>query len=203
MGRDQEHQLGAVALKLAAAKQRAQNGNLAQQWHARHHLAHIVLDQAGNGQALAVHELHRGLHAVGGEVGQHGLYGVDLEARALAKVGNLRRHLQVNATAIKHGGGELDAHAVLALIKGKGSGAARWHRNKQAPACQKTGLLAADGNDVGLGQHLDQGLVLVGVHPQAVAVFSRDAENAVATEQVGQDAVGHPGRSGGGAEIYA
>ena len=154
-GGDQKHQLCAVVFELAASEQRAQYGQVAQQRNARHAFGDVVFNQPRNGQALAVHQLHRGLHTVGGEVGYQIRGAAQLKAGAFAQFRHLGSHPQVDAPCPKHGGRELDAHTVLALLKGdKVATATRaHHRYKNFATRQKTGLLPADGNDVGLGQH--------------------------------------------------
>ena len=209
MRRDDEHQFGAVGLEIAAAEQGAQHGNLAQHRQRLDIRGHIVLDQAADGKALAVEQLHRGGGAPRGKRRQDGAAGGAARGDAdavLVQFRHFRRHLQVDAPAIEHGGRELDGDTEFLFFQSDlVGGAVLRDGNVDLAAGQEAGLLAADGHDVRFGQHFHEAVALLRIEREEIAVFTiKTIDHAgVAAQQVRQETVGPVAAAGARADAGA
>ena len=96
----------------------------------------------------------------------------------------------MNAAALQHRGRELDADTEFLFLQ-RDRGATRGavgapHRNENFAARQEAGLLAADGHQIGLGEDLDQAIVLLGIDGEAVTVILESTQQTgAAGQQIG------------------
>ncbi len=158
--RDHDHQLGLFAFPVRGAEQGAQDRDIARARDLAQGLGVAVLEQAGDGEALAVAQGDGGGRAADGQ----GRNAEALQGHAIVRVqlADLRLDLQFDHAIGVEGGREVQLHAELAVFHGHAV-LAVGHRNRDFSAGEEAGLLARQGRQVRLGQGVGVTLLLQGM----------------------------------------
>src|SRR3546814_5659556 len=136
-----------------ALEQRTEDRQVAEAGDLAVLLAAVVLDQAGDGEALARRQLDRGLRPPGGQRRNREAAGEHLDG--VGELAGLRAHPHGNAAASDQGRRESEADAELLEEDGDRVLVLR-HRNRKLAARQEAGGFPGDGGEVGLCQDGDE-----------------------------------------------
>ena len=160
VGGDDDHQLALVPLEAVGAEQGPEHRNIAEGGELADIVGDVVLQQAGDGEALSAAQFHRGLGAPGGQRGHDKVVQRDrVFARQLADLG---AHVQVDPgfpdDGRREGQGdaeflELDGHPAVGV----------GHQDGELAAGQEAGGFAGERGEIGLGQDGHQPFLLEGV----------------------------------------
>ena len=120
----------------------------------------LVLEQAGDGEALAAAELDRGLRAARGK--RRNREALDTDRAGVRKLADLGDDLEADEIALEHGRRKAEAHAELLEFdrdrRRVAAAVGLGHRDRKLAARQEIRALARDRGQVRLGQDRDQTL---------------------------------------------
>ena len=152
--RDHHHELGLILVRGLALEQQAEDRDVADARDLLQRGVHRVVDQAGDGERLAVLQIDLGLGATRAERGDP----ESLEQDAVGEVerADLGSHLQVHAIAVNHRR-EVQPHAeFLVGDRDRQVGARSLRdRHRELAAGEEARFLAALGDQVRLGEALE------------------------------------------------
>src|ERR1039458_3195176 len=185
--RDHHQEFIVGFLCAAAAEEFAQNGYVAESGNLVHGLHDLVVDQAGDGETLAILENHFGFDAALGQGGNHKSLQRDRVGEVQAA--DFGRDFEIDGALRRNRRCEIELHAVGFELHrdhwrgGAAGGRSGDRRERKTAAGEETGVLALEREQIRLGENLQQILFLQSLDRRA-DVEIRDEREEV--EQIGE-----------------
>src|SRR6056297_2940361 len=189
---DDDDEVGFVLLERGGAEQRAEDGHVADPWHLILSPQVVALQQAGDGEALAVAEFDRRARPAGGEAGE--LHEPGVEGGGEVDLADLRLQREVDEAVAEHDGREAEPNAEF-LVFDRNFSVALGHRDRHLAAGEKARRLSRERRKRGFGEIAGQPAFLQRLYQQV--------HLGSAGDQVGDEAAeGLPGSKLWSAGVY-
>ncbi len=174
--RGDDDQLGLVALEVAAAEERTEDGQVAEAGQLGDRLAHAVLHQAAQHHRAAGGKFERALGAAHLEAGNRLARAVgtgDCDGAIRRQLGHFGLDVQTDAALRQDDGSEGERHAEGLELDGDVAALVAAGGDRELAAGQERGVFAGDGGERRLGERLH--------HAGLLKRLDRRGERAVAT----------------------